>query len=262
MPDSRPAEAEGRKSPVKSADRTVELLEALARAERWLTLAELQRELGYPKSSLYMLLQTLMGRGWVQADPTGSAYGIGVRALLVGTSYLDRDPIVRVAAPILEQVRAEINETVHLARLDGSDMVYLASRESQHHLRSTSRVGRRQPAYATALGRAVLAIRPDAEEHIPAELAPITPQTIVDPTLLRAELDLTRLQGYAHEREQNVTGLCCFAVALPYTFPVTDALSVSVPVVRLDDDHAAQIVAALSNAAHRIGDLLRTGAVT
>ncbi|MCT9932861.1 IclR family transcriptional regulator [Planotetraspora sp. A-T 1434] len=251
------------RAPVKSADRTVELLEALARAQRRLTLAELQTELGYPKSSLYMLLQTLLGRGWVEADPSGLAYGIGVRALLVGTSYLDRDPVVRAAAVVLEHVRAETNETVHLARLDGTDMVYLASRESEHHLRFTSRVGRRQPAYATALGRAILATRPphEVESLLPEALVALTPYTIIDRDALRDELDRARLNGYASEREQNVPGLGCFAVALPYGMPVTDALSVSIPLARLDETHQKHIVDTLFDAARRITDLLRTGAI-
>ncbi|WP_433254049.1 IclR family transcriptional regulator [Streptosporangium sp. CA-135522] len=249
------------RAPVKSADRTVELLEALARADRWLTLAELQRELGYPKSSLYMLLQTLIGRGWVECDLAGSAYGIGVRALLVGTSYLDRDPVVRAAALVLEQVRGEINETVHLARLDGADMVYLASRESQHHLRFTSRVGRRQPAYATALGRAVLSQHPEAAELVPEVLAPLTPHTTTDRDLLLAELEQARANGYASECEQNVPGLGCFAVALPYRVPVTDAISASVPLARLDEAHREHIVATLVQAARQITELLRNGAV-
>ncbi|MBY8850333.1 IclR family transcriptional regulator, partial [Saccharothrix sp. MB29] len=152
-----------RPNAVKSADRTVELLEVLSSSDRPLTLTELHRELSYPKSSLYMLLQTLVARGWVELDQTRGTYGIGVRALLVGTSYLDHDPVVQVAIRVMEQVRREINETVHLARLDGADVVYLASRESEHHLRVVSRVGRRLPAHSTSLGKALLAARAPAE---------------------------------------------------------------------------------------------------
>ncbi|MCG5211786.1 IclR family transcriptional regulator [Streptosporangium sp. KLBMP 9127] len=255
------AEAITPRSPVKSADRTVELLEVLARAERGLSLAELHRELGYPKSSLYMLLRTLAGRGWVETDQAGVRYGIGVRALLVGTSYLDRDPVVRAAAGVLDEIKAEVNETVHLARLDGADVVYLASRESQHHMRPTSRVGRRQPAHATALGRAILAARPDAEALLPAELAALTPHTVVDRERLLDDIATARSNGYAWEHEQNVVGLGCLAVVLPYSSPVTDALSVSVPLVRLDDAHRELILATLVRAAERVTALLRSRAI-
>src|SRR5258708_39571211 len=157
---------------VKSADRTIELLELLAGYSEPLTLSEIHRRLAYPKSSLFVLLRTLVARGWVETDRRGTGYSIGVRALLVGTSYLDRDPVIRAATRVLELLRAEVNETVHLARLDGADVVYLASRESAHHLRLTSRVGRRGPAHATALRKA---LRAGLSDDAPDAVLPLPP---------------------------------------------------------------------------------------
>lgn len=244
---------------VKSADRTVELLEVLSSSDRRLTLTELHRELSYPKSSLYMLLQTLVARGWVEVDSERGTYGIGVRALLVGTSYLDHDPVVRAAIRVMEQVRQDVNETVHLARLDGPDVVYLASRESEHHLRVVSRVGRRLPAHSTSLGKALLATRTreEVEQILPEELIPLTPNTVIERNALHEQLAGYRNVGYAHEREENTPGLGCFAVALPYRNPVMDAMSCSVPLGRLDPDHERQVISALLDAARTITELLR-----
>ncbi|QVQ50267.1 IclR family transcriptional regulator [Spiractinospora alimapuensis] len=239
---------------VKSADRTVEVLETLARSSAPLSLAELHRILGYPKSSLYMLLQTLVDRRWVETDSRG--YKVGVRALLAGTSYLDRDPVVRAAAPVLDDLRAEVNETVHLARLDGANIIYLASRESQHHLRTVSRVGRRLPAHATALGRSILANRRDGADLVPAKPEALSSQGLTDRDAILAELDAARTDGYASESEQTGPGLGCRAVVLTYNDPVTDALSCSVPLARLNDAHGEQIVHALLAASRRITDLL------
>lgn len=241
---------------VKSADRTIEVLEVLARSTAPLSLTDLHAELGYPKSSLYMLLQTLVARRWVETDNRGGLYRIGLRALLAGTSYLDRDPVARVAAPVLEDVRADVNETVHLARLDGDSIIYLASRESQHHLRTVSRVGRRLPAYATALGRAILANRPDGTELVPEHPEALSPKGLTDRHAILAELDRARARGYASESEQTGPGLGCRAVVLTYNDPVTDALSCSVPLARLDETHSQHIVNALLHAARRITDLL------
>ena len=252
-----PAAAPG----VKSADRTVELLELLSRTSEPLTLSEIQRELSYPKSSLFVLLRTLVARGWVETDRRGTGYSIGVRALLVGTSYLDRDPVIRAATRVLEELRAEVNETVHLARLDGADVVYLASRESAHQLRLTSRVGRRLPAHATSLGKALLAQRTDEEVDaiLPDELAAITPQTLTSREALFADLAATRERGYAFERGENVAGLGCFAVALDYKYPASEAISCSVPSVRLDDaEHAAQVTESIVRHALELGSILRT----
>ena len=252
-----PAAAPG----VKSADRTVELLELLSRTSEPLTLSEIQRELSYPKSSLFVLLRTLVARGWVETDRRGTGYSIGVRALLVGTSYLDRDPVIRAATRVLEELRAEVNETVHLARLDGADVVYLASRESAHQLRLTSRVGRRLPAHATSLGKALLAQRTDEEVDaiLPNELVAITAQTLTSREALFADLAATRERGYAFERGENVAGLGCFAVALDYKYPASEAISCSVPSVRLDDaEHAAQVTESIVRHARELGSILRT----
>jgi DNA-binding IclR family transcriptional regulator len=258
LPSDAPAPAA-----VKSADRTVELLELLSRTSEPLTLSEIQRELSYPKSSLFVLLRTLVARGWVETDRRGTGYSIGVRALLVGTSYLDRDPVIRAATRVLEELRAEVNETVHLARLDAGDVVYLASRESAHQLRLTSRVGRRLPAHATSLGKALLAERTDEEVDLllPAVLQPLTPRTLTDRKQLLVDLAETRDRGYAVERGENTAGLGCFAVALDYKHPALEAISCSVPSVRLDDPaHASQVVEAVVRHARELGTILRTAA--
>lgn len=127
---------------VKSAVRTVELLEYFAGRPGMHSLAAVQEAVGYPKSSLYMLLRTLVELGWVETDATGTRYGIGVRALLVGTSYIDGDEVVAAARPTLDRLSDDTTETIHLARLDGTNVVYLATRQSQHYLRPFTRVGR------------------------------------------------------------------------------------------------------------------------
>src|SRR5436309_2334290 len=103
---------------VKSAVRTIELLEYFAAHPGGHALGDLQASLKYPKSSLYVLLRTLVDQGWVETDVTGTRYAIGVRALLVGTSYIDGDEVVAAARDTLDWLATETTETVHLARLD------------------------------------------------------------------------------------------------------------------------------------------------
>lgn len=251
----RPTQAGG----VKSARRTLEVLEALAEQPPSMSLGSLQRTLGVPKSSLYNLLQTLVAYGWLETDASKTRYRLGVHALLVGAAYLDRDPVVRAANPLLAGLREELDETVHLARLDGGDIVYLASRESQHHLRVVSRIGRRLPAYCTALGKALLAAQPSSETDrlLPATLIAITPKTVTDRRRLDVELSETRLRGYSMEMEQNTVGLACIAMVVPNASKVIDALSCSVPLARLNDEHKAQIVSALGRATKELADQTR-----
>ncbi|MEU2619917.1 IclR family transcriptional regulator [Streptomyces sp. NPDC007157] len=237
---------------VKSAARTVELLELLAaRGDRPARLQELADELGVPRSSMYALLQTLITRGWVRTDTTGSLYGVGIRTLLTGTTYLDSDPRVRLVRPYLDEASQKLGETIHLARLDGPNVAYLATRESHEYLRTISRVGRRLPAHAGALGKALLAERPAADlPEGPYE--PLTPNSHTTREALTADLAEIRTRGYSIDREEAVTGIIGFGFALRYDTPSQDAISCSVPVTRLTPEHEDQIVAVMREIRARI----------
>jgi IclR family transcriptional regulator, acetate operon repressor len=235
---------------VKSAVRTVALLDFFARQGGMYSLSEIQQELGYPKSSLYQLLRTLVSLGWVETDPTGTLYRIGMRALLVGASYVDGDPVVGMAHDTLDWLAEATGETINFARLDDLDVVYLSSRPSRHNLRPVVRVGRRLPAHCTALGKALLADRGDIDP--PAVLEPLTRHTITDRDELRAELLRTRERGYAVDREENTEGVNCFAVALRLQRPARDAISCTIPLARLTDKAEHEIPALLIEARQRI----------
>ncbi|MBX6356740.1 MAG: IclR family transcriptional regulator [Micromonosporaceae bacterium] len=236
--------------PVKSADRTLEVLELLASSPERRGLGELARALDIPKSSLHGILRTMARRGWVETDATGTRFKLGVRALQVGAAYLDADPAVGLVAGVLDGLAAEFGETVHLGRLDGPYVVYLAKRESVHPLRLFSAVGRRLPAHATALGKVLLAGRSEAELDaiLPDPLPTLTPHTITDRSALSAQLAVVREQGYAVDREENTEGIACFAVAVPHPVPATDAISISVPVARLRPGTAERMIDALRRA--------------
>ena len=245
---------------VKSAVRTVELLEYLAaRLDQPARIREICAALDMPRSSAHALLRTLVTQGWVRSDATGTLYGIGIRALLVGTSYLDSDPYLPMITPFLDDLRNELDETIHLGRLDGTDVVYLATRESKQYSRLSNRVGRRLPAYATALGKALLADRFGAEraDHIPAQLDALTAHTLTDPAVLEETLEEVRVRGYANDNEENTVGLRCFAVALRYTRPAQDAISASVPIARLTPARQREIVEALHTVCDKVSRVVR-----
>jgi DNA-binding IclR family transcriptional regulator len=224
---------------VKSASRALEVLEALAVSDRKQGLPELSEHLAIPKSSLHGILKTMVHRGWVETDESGLRFGLGVHALFVGTAYIDRDDVVMRAQAILDWLSDELGETVHLGRIDGSDVVYLAKRDSTYPLRLYSAIGRRLPAHATALGKALLAQRSPqtVRELFPAGLPRLTPKTIVRWSEIETDLERIRMRGYSIDDEENSIGIRCFAIALPNPrggrVP-TDAVSISIPMVRIE----------------------------
>ncbi|GAA4038713.1 IclR family transcriptional regulator [Nonomuraea soli] len=239
----RMGENSGGTQPVKSAARALDILEDLA-ANGPASLHVLATRMGLPKSSLHALLRTMQARGWIETDATDTLYALGIHSLLVGSAYLDGDLIVGRTAPLLDELARATGETVHLARLEGGHVVYTAKRESVHPLRMFSAVGRRLPVYSTALGRAILAEMDDerARALLPAVLDPVTPHTNTDPERLIGLLAEVRRDGYAVEHEESCIGLACIAVALPFTQPGRYAISVSVPLARLDDESRKNVV--------------------
>jgi DNA-binding IclR family transcriptional regulator len=246
-------------SPVKSAERTVRILETLAASPTRLTLSELQERMGYPRSSLHALVRTLRELKWVEADESGSAFGVGPHALLSGTAYLDRDPALRFAYETLEDLRTEIGYTIHYARRDEAHVLYLASRESRASVRMVSRIDRRLPVHVTALGQALLADLTETEVDalLPADLVAITAHTITARAQLHAELDAVRKRGWAFEVEQGTEGVACVAVAVGYRIPATDAISCSMPAHLAHGPHLEKVTEAVARHTEALARTLR-----
>ena len=257
------AKSESDNPSVKSAERTVKILETLADSPTRLSLGQLQERMGYPRSSLHALVRTLRELKWVEADESGSAFGVGPHALLSGTAYLDRDPALPYARETIEDLRAEIGYTFHYARRDEAHVLYLASREARDSVRMVSRVGRRLPAHLTALGQALLAdlTEDEVDELLPVELAAYTKNTITDRAKLHAVLEQTRARGWALEREHGTLGIACIAATVDYRIPATDAVSCSMPAGLAEPDEVDRVARALVEHTSRLASTLRRNGI-
>jgi len=243
----------GNAGPVKSAARALDLLDEIA-VNGPGTQLQLSTRLGIPKSSLHALLRTMTERGWLQTDPTGSVFQLGIHSLMVSSAYLSVDPVLSRTAAVLDEISAATEETVNLGRLDGSHVIYTAKRESMHPLRMHFPVGRRLPAYSTALGRAILAAHPEAAraDHVPESIVPITEHTVTDRGAVLEIIDTAARHGYATESDESCVGVRCFGVALPFTRPVVDGLSVAVPISRLGNGREDLIIETLLSVRARL----------
>ncbi|GAA1595214.1 IclR family transcriptional regulator [Kribbella sancticallisti] len=246
---------------VKSAERTLRILEVLGDARGPMSVTELHKRTGYPRSSLHQLLHTMIATGWIESTNEGAMVGIGSRALLVGTAYLDRDPALPHAIRTLEAIREDTGYTSHYARLEGASVIYLATRESIAPARATSRVGRQLPAHATSLGKALLAelTATEVSLELPSDPLPgLTANTVSTHAELAEELEATRRRGYSLEREQNTLGLGCIGVSVPYRIPATDAISCSIPIARCTDEEVARVAGIIRHHVQQLATLLRS----
>ena len=233
-------------TPVKSADRTLDVLESLAGggATRRARGAPRHTEEQPPQHPAHARTSGLGRDRRVALHPQP---GIGAR--LIGSSYVDQDPTVIRTSEIMDRLAAETGETVHLARLELPDVVYLATGVGAP-ASMFSAIGRRLPAHATALGKAALAELPDDKVRalLPATLASSTPRTITSREALIEHLAEVRRVGFAVDDEEAGVGMRCFAVCLPFQSSSKDAISCSVPIARLDAAKEHAIVEALLSA--------------
>ncbi|WP_460757096.1 IclR family transcriptional regulator domain-containing protein [Myceligenerans cantabricum] len=245
---------------VQSLERGLAVIRAFGAAHPAMTLSEVARETGLSRASARRFLHTLVELGYVATD--GRSFTLRPRALELGYAYLSGLTLPEVAQPHLEALSEQVGESTSIAVLDGTDVVYVA-RVATHRIMSAAiRVGTRFPAYATSMGRAVLAGSPDAVRDdflARAELSPLTSRTLTTPEGLRAELERVREQGYAFVDQELEEGLRSLAVGLRGADGATvAAVNVSAPVRRGDvDTIIAEILAPLRKTAAEIEADLR-----
>lgn len=241
---------------VKSAQRALSIIELLARSESSMTFPEIGDATGFPRSSLFGLLKTMVDMRWLELDERSRKYRLGIRTLEAGNAYLRSIDLVELVRPQMERICAAVDETVQLAVLDGRYNVYVAKVEGTGHLRLASEVGRRLEAHATALGKMLLAGLSDAElDRLLGEvkLERFTPSTITDVDQLKQELALSAARGYAVDNEDHTRGVRCFAVPIHnHAGKTIAALSVSFPTVRFTERRGERARSLLMDAARAV----------
>jgi DNA-binding IclR family transcriptional regulator len=168
--------------------------------------------------------------------------------------------------PYLFALRDKTNESVHLAILDGAEIMYVYNLESTQAIRARSDIGVRKPAYCTAEGQAILAFQASEtiEDVIRAGLLPRTPQTITDPQKLRKALEAVRQRGCAIEDEESEIGMRCIAAPIRNDAgEVVASVGMAGPVTRLSKKSIAEfiphVIETAAQISERLGYRLRTG---
>ncbi|HWP27837.1 MAG TPA: IclR family transcriptional regulator [Xanthobacteraceae bacterium] len=234
--------APGRLSSVSAALR---LLKAFSESEVEIGISDLARRLGVAKSTAHRLATTLTSEGMLEQNADTGKYRLGIGLFRLGALVRQRMDVSIEARPLLRELREKANETVHLAVLDGTEIMYIYNLESTQAIRMRSDIGVRKPAYCTAEGQVMLAFQPleVVERVIRAGLPPRTPQTITDPATLRHTLDVIRQRGCAVEDEESEVGMRCVAAPVRNdSGDVIAAIGLGGPVSRLSKKALAGFV--------------------
>ncbi len=183
---------------VQSLERGLAVIRAFDAEHRELALSDVARATGLTRAAARRFLLTLVKLGYVNfAD---GRFSLRPRVLELGYAYLSSLTLPEVAQPHMEALVAKVNESSSISVLDDLEVVYVVRVPTRRIMSITLSVGTRLPAYATSMGRVLLASLPDDEFEdrlSRIEIRPLTARTVADKNELRAILAATRKQGYA-----------------------------------------------------------------
>lgn len=191
-------------SKVPAADHTLRILRWLSERRRPVSATSIARELELPRSTVYHLLKVMEDNGFVVHLPEEHLFGLGVSAFELSNAYVAQDPLARLAAPVLSALVDELEESAHLAVLDGREVIYVVEERARHRPSLVTDVGVRMPAHLTASGRSMLAELTAVQVRaLYPDRSAFSARSVVSPVSgpreLRAELERTRLRGWAEE---------------------------------------------------------------
>lgn len=231
----------------------LQVLTHVARSKRSVRITDVAAELELTKSNAYRLLKTLEVAGFVRQDPKSKEFMASLRLWELGRQVANRLDLRANAGDALHRLAEESRETVHMAVLDGHDVIYIEKIDSPEPVSAYTRLGGRAPAHCVATGKALLSQMSEAElAPILANLERHSPFTIVNPEALKADLANAASLGYAINRgewRESVWGIA--SVVKDSNGDVAAAVGVSGPSFRLNDGARCDELAILVKAAAR-----------
>jgi IclR family transcriptional regulator, acetate operon repressor len=246
-----------------SVAKALHLLESFGGGIHQLGVSELSRRTGIPKSSVHRLCNELTECGFLVRTPRRQ-YRLAVRVFELGSAGPAHAELRQTASRFLQQLTVLTGETAHLGMLDGRDVIYLDKIETPQSERLPSRVGHRNPAHSTAIGKAMLAWDQRRREELVAmpHLPVFTPRTIATGAELDHELAVIRAELVAFDREERTPGVSCVAA------PIKDrhgcavaAISVAGPTCRMTEERLRSLAGVVERVSQAASNYLRRRAV-
>ncbi len=222
---------------VRSVLRAISILKVFINSSGSISLTEISRETGLNQVTAYRLATTLLNAGFLELSSESGKYRLGVMAMALGEAYYRSNDLRQRAHPKLVELRDTCGETVHLAILDGNQIVYIEKLPGLHAIGlMSSRVGGRAPAYCTAVGKMLLAY--ESEECVRSlyeetDLLAFTPHSITTIDQLLVELTKIRATGFALDQEEHEIGVGCVAAPIFDQTRIIAAISLSGPFDRI-----------------------------
>ena len=220
----------------KSVAKALDILEVVCNSSTALDLHLISDALDLPNPTVHRLLQTLMEYGYARQDRETRKYSPGLKIFELSQAVIAGLQFTEIAREPLRRLANATQETIHLAVLDYTDVIYLQKHESNNPVALYSRVGRRASAHCTGVGKLLLAYLPETELAAilqSASFPTFTKNTITDRAALEAELAQIRHQGYSADNMEHEEGVYCIACPIRgHTGEVIAAVSITTTSLR------------------------------
>jgi DNA-binding IclR family transcriptional regulator len=193
--------------------KSIDVLMEFSRSTPTMSVTELSARLGLPKSTTHRILTTLLSRGLVEKLPH-ERYALGKAIVALSQSVWVNVNIRDRAAAVARSLAEETRESVYVGVQDNDEVLYVYAVETSQRLTARTAVGDRAPFHCTAIGKAMMAYFPEAEQAAILDAAPLiacTPKTITDRGRLIEELELVRARGFAIDDEEHEPATLCIA---------------------------------------------------
>ena len=238
------------KTRLSSVATAIRLLKAFSDSDREIGISALSKKLGVSKSTVHRVATTLVAEGLLEQNPENDRYRLGLALFSLGTLVRRRMDISNEAKPFLSKLRETTKENIHLAVLQGSEVVYVYDMESSQAVRLKPHLGSTKPLFCSAEGLAILAFQPPSfvDRVLSGPLQPRTNNTMTDPAKIRARLEKIRADGYALEDEESEIGMRCVAA------PIFDAEGHAVAAVGVAGPSQRLSTHAVANFAPQVRD--------
>jgi len=235
--------------------KAMRILEMFEPGREEMTLSEMARSMETGPSGIYSILCTLEELGCLARNPDTKRYRLGLKILALASSLIGSLDVRDVAKATLKRLASEHRANSHLAVLFEEEVLYIDTVITAATFVLPEIVGRRAPAYCTALGKALLAHNPEAAERVLSarSLKAWTPRTVTSPEKLRHQFLQIVERGYAVDREEFHEGLVCVAAPIRnYRGSAIAALSMSVSASRLREESLSGFAGAVTDAASEV----------
>ena len=240
---------------VQSIDRAVAILECFNEEKKELRLTEISEKLGLNKSTVHGIITTLKHHGFISQDEETQKYKLGIRFIEFGALVTNSLNIRNAALPVIDEVCYKIEETVHVAALDGSDIVWIEKQECTKSIKTSTKIGAKLPAYITADGKIILCYleKNKIRNYLPKKIPKFTSNSITGRVQLIKKLEEARENGYLIDNEEYVEGIKCVAAPIfDHEGNVKFSLSTTGPAFRMTDEKIEELIVIIKNAANEI----------